>query len=41
MIVERDPHADLIGGDALYRRVYESQWNDDLTRAQLSICANI
>jgi ATP-binding cassette subfamily B protein/subfamily B ATP-binding cassette protein MsbA len=36
VIVERGSHYDLIGGDTLYRWMYESQWKDDSTRLQRS-----
>jgi ABC-type multidrug transport system fused ATPase/permease subunit len=29
VIVEQGSHHDLIGGDTLYRWMYESQWKDD------------
>jgi ABC-type multidrug transport system fused ATPase/permease subunit len=33
-IVERGSHHDLIGGDTLYRWMYESQWKDDSSDLQ-------
>jgi ABC-type multidrug transport system fused ATPase/permease subunit len=35
-IVERGSHQDLIGGDTLYRWMYESQWKDDSSGLQCS-----